>query len=161
MKNAALALKSLFVVVAVPFVAVACCSDIEDPDDQLMIEVADTADGEAGETGTSPAACDATAVARDDDGEEIALEPQVRENSDGSERCVYVGTVTPLRLYTVEIHRGDKVGVVENATSNPGCSVATDPNDTDDVALLQAPQFQLRRDFVPSNERSVPERSFN
>ena len=126
--------------VAVPFVAVACCSDIENPDDQLTIEVQEPTEAvdENGEA-AGENRCDADVIARADDGEEVVLEEQVRDNSDGSDRCVYVGTVSPHKLYTVEVQREGKVGFAVNAESNPGCSVATDPADTDNVLSLLAP----------------------
>lgn len=138
MKNVVVAIKSLLVVVAVPFVAVACCTDIEHPDDQLTVEV-DEATASGGDEVQTENRCDAEVIARSDDGEEVALAEDVRANSDGSTRCVYVGTVNPAKLYSVDVKRGEQTGTIVNAESNPGCSVATDPADTDGNVLLQDP----------------------
>ncbi len=151
MKNAIVAIKSLLVVVAVPFVVVACCSGVEDPDDQLTVEV-DEATASGADDVQTENRCDADVVARDEDGAEFALAEDVRDNSDGSTRCVYVGTVDPAKLYTVEVKRGEQVGTIVNAESNPACSVRTDSADTDGNVLLQdpAPQAKLYGDQQPT-----------
>ena len=76
----------------------------------------------------------------------------------GSSRCVYVGTVDPAKLYTVEVQREGKIAVADFAESNPACSVATDPNDTDNVLLLRdrAPVATYRgEERSPVTERDV------
>lgn len=150
MKIAA-AFQSLAVVVVAPFVVVACCSDVKDPDDQLQVEVEEAVASDAeDDAAVTENRCDAEVVAKDEDGAEVVLEEAVRENSDGSTRCVYVGTVDPRRFYTVEVRREDKVGFIAYAESNPACSVATDPNDTDGNVLLEDALPQLAQYRAPT-----------
>lgn len=153
MKNLAVALKSFVVAVAVPFVAVACCSDVKDPDDQLTVEVDEEAASGGDEVQTENR-CDAEVIAYDEDGGEVALEEAVRDNSDGSTRCVYIATVDPAKLYTVEVRKDGKVGFAAYAESNPACSVRTDPADTDNNILLRdlGPHATLYR--APSSTTS-------
>lgn len=141
-RTLATSLKTLLATVAVPFFAVACCSDIENPDDQLLIEIQD--EPALSTTEAPENLCGATVVANAD-GEEIALEEVALDNSDGTTRCAYRGTVNPNASYSIVVSKDDRV-VALDAESNPACSVATDPDDTDGTAALPA------KDLNPKND---------
>lgn len=130
----------------VPFTLVACCGGVDDPDDQLQVEVAGPT--EQSIEGAPESLCGANVVARDTDGAEIPLEETVVENSDGSARCVYRGTVDPEVSYTIEA-RHTELGMVAYdgfGDSNPSCSTRTDPDDTDNRLVLE----QMQRAPAPS-----------
>ena len=141
-RTLATSLKTLLATVAVPFFAVACCSGVENPDDQLLIEIQDEP---ALSTPDAPKnLCGANVVA-DTDGEQIELEEVALDNSDGTTRCAYRGTVNPDVRYVIRVSKDDRV-VTLDAESNPACSTATDPDDTDGTVALPA------KDLNPKNE---------
>lgn len=135
-------LSKILVVVAAPFAIVACCTGVENPDDQLQIEVTDEPaadEAEGAEAALPQNACGADVVAIDEEGNAIALEERVQQDSTGADRCVYVGTVDPAAVYRIEVQREGKLAIAEGMVSNPACSVATDPAADDGALTLVEP----------------------
>lgn len=126
---------------AAPFVVVGCCSGVEDPDDQLLVEITDEAPA-LEQSSDAPAltnVCGADVIAKDEAGTEIAMTEVVLPNADGSSRCGYIATVDPGLDYSVVARKDDRVAELPYATSNPACSVKTDPADTDGIGSLISP----------------------
>jgi hypothetical protein len=147
-------LSKILVVVAAPFAIVACCTGVENPDDQLQIEVTDepAADAALGEDAEAPLAqnvCGADVVAIDEEGNAIALEERVQQDSTGADRCVYVGTVDPAAVYRIEVQREGKLAIADGMVSNPACSIATDPADDDGALTLVEPAPVARLAITP------------
>lgn len=135
-------------VVALAFVAQACCGgltrDEADKTLRVALEKEELAAGQAqgpqapaSDANAAPApprerVCGAEVIARSDSGEEIQLEEVETEQG-----CEYVAEVDPFEVYTITARHPEHGGAEDPAGhSNPSCSTPTASEDIDNTVLL-------------------------
>lgn len=133
-------------IVALAFVAQACCGGLDKDEADQVLRV-DIKEGRLHEGAVEPKGperlCGAEVIARGDDGSELVMEEVEATNG-----CEYVAQGDSDVTYTISATHPELGGTEDLGESNPACSTPTASEDVDNT-LFVVPQ--LRRDFaVPS-----------
>jgi hypothetical protein len=139
------ALASSSLIVALAFVAQACCGGLEkeEADQTLRVEIneGDLKDGNIVEPVENPTKlCGADVVAHGDDGSEVVLEEV--EGINGG--CEYVAQGDSDVAYTISATHPELGGGENAGETNPACSTPTPSEDIDSTLLVVRPNAQPR-----------------
>ena len=133
-------------IVALAFVAQACCGglDKDDADQTLRVDINEAqATGDAVEAINNKKLCGAEVLAHGDDGSELVLEEV--ESSNG---CEYVAQGDSDVLYTISATHPEAGGGENTGESNPACSTPTASEDIDTTLLVLVSEPAVRTDFA-------------
>lgn len=133
-------------IVALAFVAQACCGGLEksEADQTLRVAINEAqVTGDAVEAvDTTNKLCGAEVIARGDDGSELVLEEVEAANG-----CEYVAQGDSDVTYTITATHPEHGGGEDIGESNPACSTPTASEDVDNT-LLVLPAQRLSRDIA-------------
>lgn len=133
-------------IVALAFVAQACCGGLEKDEADQVLRV-DIKEGRLNDTdgieAASPAKlCGAEVIAHGDDGSELVMEEVETDNG-----CEYVAQGDSDVTYTISATHPEHGGSEDIGDTNPACSTPTASEDVDNTLLVIKPE--LSRDFAP------------